>query len=731
MFKNWKINLLVFFCSFFIYFFYFNEILISPNSFLTSIDGDSIKNYYTYIFHIKNDQSLLNFSGLNFPFGEHFIYTDCQPIITIILRALPFTHDHLIGILHYLILFSFIITPTILYNVFKFLKIDSFTSFFISISISLLSPQIWRIEGHFALAYCFVIPLYILFLLYFLKYNNIKIAVVLFFYNVTIFFLHPYIGFGLSVFSFFSVLIYRSFYFTKKNIFKDFKLLIIISLFPIIIFKLFLLATDLHENRSIHPYGGDIEIASISSVFVPNFGPFQNILKTIISNSPQRFEGLAYVGVISIILSLILILIIPFNLKQIIIRKDVFSLFIAALILLFFSFGYHNKIFNILNIQTSVFNQFRNLGRFAWYFYYMFPIFIIITLYNFMKLKLKKFIPIIYAITLIYFFVSIIEAHSLFSMVTINKWKNRNIFSSKLLKPSEKKLIEKLKITKPQAIIPIPLYHIGSEMYDRVGSIYGMLPSMLYSFHSNIPILSNMLSRTSISETENLINVLNSYKNKLVIDNYINEKLFFVIMGNEKKLPDENRLVKAVDFFTTIDSFSFGYISPKKLKERKLDKNIYNIKRNLVTTNDSNDLIYLPWLNRKPFLESNMLNYEQIYVLDSNHIKSGNYIVSFHYYYTAKILKSVFCNLIITKTNNKNYLWKYNIPIRIFSGFYKGYSLFEYNIEIFNNSKYEFIIKGDENKSYKISDFMLRPKDKSVIVIPLNSDTLFNNFSTH
>ena len=45
------------------------------------------------------DQQALVFNGMNFPFGEHVIYTDCQPILTFILRLLPFTHNYLIGII--------------------------------------------------------------------------------------------------------------------------------------------------------------------------------------------------------------------------------------------------------------------------------------------------------------------------------------------------------------------------------------------------------------------------------------------------------------------------------------------------------------------------------------------------------------------------------------------------------------------------------------------------------
>ena len=53
--KIWKINLLLFVSSLEIYCYYFPNLFLNPNTILSSIDGDSLKNFYTFIYHIKND----------------------------------------------------------------------------------------------------------------------------------------------------------------------------------------------------------------------------------------------------------------------------------------------------------------------------------------------------------------------------------------------------------------------------------------------------------------------------------------------------------------------------------------------------------------------------------------------------------------------------------------------------------------------------------------------------
>src|SRR4051812_35207730 len=72
------------------------SLVSSINEVLVSTSGDGIKNYFTFIYHAKNDPGILNFEGMNYPFGEHIVYTDCQPILSTLLRYLPFTHNYLV-----------------------------------------------------------------------------------------------------------------------------------------------------------------------------------------------------------------------------------------------------------------------------------------------------------------------------------------------------------------------------------------------------------------------------------------------------------------------------------------------------------------------------------------------------------------------------------------------------------------------------------------------------------
>jgi hypothetical protein len=48
---------------------------------LFSAAGDGMKNYFTFLYHVKHDSTYWKFEGMNYPFGENIVFTDNQPIM--------------------------------------------------------------------------------------------------------------------------------------------------------------------------------------------------------------------------------------------------------------------------------------------------------------------------------------------------------------------------------------------------------------------------------------------------------------------------------------------------------------------------------------------------------------------------------------------------------------------------------------------------------------------------
>lgn len=58
-------------------------IVLTPGSVLLSTTGDAGKNYFTYLYHSLYGNGM-HFDGMNYPYGEHIIFTDGQPLLSVL-----------------------------------------------------------------------------------------------------------------------------------------------------------------------------------------------------------------------------------------------------------------------------------------------------------------------------------------------------------------------------------------------------------------------------------------------------------------------------------------------------------------------------------------------------------------------------------------------------------------------------------------------------------------------
>ncbi len=722
-------SLLLLVLSFGIYFFYYHHLIMNLNTVLFNIEGDSLKNYYTFVYHIKNDKELLNFSGLNFPFGEHIVYTDCQPLLAITLKALPFTHPYLIGIMHGLILLSFIITPLVMNRIFLILKQNKFTAFFASLAIAVLSPQIHRLGGHFALAYGCIIPIGILLLLKYLKTTSNRNLLALVLYNSLLFLVHPYFGLGLSLFCFVSIILntflnYKS---NRPTVKKTLNLLAI-GVLPIILFKVFMLLTDNHINRPDEPYGVDImgAAANAESVFTPSFGPFTHFLKRFIKAEHVEWEALSYIGIFSLFFLICTVLMLPFYLMRIKMRTEITAIFAASVVFLFISFGGHISLLAFFDIEIATLNQFRAFGRFAWYFYFLLPVFLITQFANFTRTFSFKAQKIILPVLGILFFLfNLLEAHYLLTYMTTKTFESRNIFNENKLSGAELAVIKSIKEKNYQAILPLPVFHIGSEVYQRNGDL-SVAPAMMYSYHTGLPALSVMLSRTSLNETETALEILNPYKKVRQILSLITDAPFLVINTGETLKEDESRLLKNLQKISQVGEQSFYSASKNdfRISEKELSSFV-SLSEEVRET--QKNVLFIGTEKRKPFIDSEIGGYETIAILDSAAAEAGNYTVSFHYYLKEKKFRFIHNNLIVIKKNSNENVWEYFTSVRSTSGIYDDFIVFEEKIKLDGHSRYEFMLHGPMKEKYHVSSFLLKPSGVN-IKMKAGDINLFNNY---
>lgn len=137
------------------------KIISAPNHWLLTSGGDAFKNYYTPAWYVANDTGT-HFTGMQFPFGEHVVFTDNQPMLTWIINGIDNNifplQNNTIGILHILMFVSIWAGILLMFHILRYYRMPAWYAAWIALCIGLLAPQIERFYGHFALSYTVFIP---------------------------------------------------------------------------------------------------------------------------------------------------------------------------------------------------------------------------------------------------------------------------------------------------------------------------------------------------------------------------------------------------------------------------------------------------------------------------------------------------------------------------------------------------------------------------------------------
>ena len=379
----------------------FPQILTNSGHVIPGLGGDSGKNLFAYLYHILYDKGYW-FTGMNYPYGEHIVYMDGQPLLSVTLsyfRNISIAQG--LAIMWGAILLSYILAIIYVYKILLHFGVKPFAAMIFSGLIAIMNPQLFRTLGHFGLSYVCVIPM----LFYWtVKYDlnaRGKYALYILILGLLATFLHPYFS---AI-----ILLWVSFYTAGYFIFMKAKwqqklkhvlplILSVISLLAVtgIIMRL----TDPIKDRASTPYGLTVYCVRGEQIFTSHYSPVWRYLEDhtgFIKNSAGD-EGFTYLGLIVIaafVFSLIKGLI---NRKKNSGEPNIFNktgfkpiwLFIAfasLLVSMGVPFVWHMEwIVNYL----SFLRQFRTLGRFSWIFYYIITIYGVVIIYKYYNQCLTK-----------------------------------------------------------------------------------------------------------------------------------------------------------------------------------------------------------------------------------------------------------------------------------------------------------------------------------------------------
>ncbi len=550
----------------------FYPFIFSPWDALPQQGGDSVKNVYVFLYHSIYGGGTW-FHGMNYPYGEHIIYNDAFPIFSVFLT--PFYHITIgqgFAIIWWTIALSYILGIIYLYRILRTFSVPAAWAILFACLIGICSPQIPRINGHYSLSLCCIIPMVFYWTLKYLHTSRPLYSFYIFLLGCVVYFIHPYFNGLLIMWGLFFCTGYLVFY--NRSIRSKIRFVAIYlagmlgtSAFILIYVQL----TDPLKDRPKIPWGAMEYHTRLNDIFTSYVSPVWQLLQKAglkIGLAPFD-EGYSYIGITTTII--VIMAIVFFCLAWIRGKisgkpvpeaggdtKPFYRLWIfMAIGLLLVGMGIP-FIFNMewLLHYLPGFRQFRALGRFSWMWYYLITVLSVVALYHYSDaLKEKGKTKLSFAVMFMALLTWSWEATGSIGFVRQlgqNAKNNYDWFVS-AGQPGWKDFLKQKNYsdTSFQAIIPMKYVNQGTEKF-YIDPSENRLISQVFraSFQLHLPTTANYAGRASLSAAEKQIKISDGpFTYKPMLADCKNDKPFLMLVCSTDQLnPDEQYLLEASDY---------------------------------------------------------------------------------------------------------------------------------------------------------------------------------------
>lgn len=467
--------------------------------------GDGYKTYHAYLYHVRHDSTYSHFEGMNYPYGEHVVPGDTEPVLSnavkwLSARGLP-VEAHVLGILNFSMLVSLLLCALFLYLILSRLQLPFWYALAASVAVTFLAPQLHRMVSHYGLARPEVIPMVLYGLLRMeetkLYRYSILIGLVTLFYSAIHFYFFALIASTVTAYFFFRLLLLRNWQAWPTYLMHYLFQLIV----PLLFFYFWMMHLDPVTDRSAAPWGFFFYRAYPAGVLTSPFEPHWQWLSEIgLAIRSLDFEARTYIGLVAIVGVLSMLawwLWRRFKTKTETVLVEAkahhhFLLFqlLSGLAVLLFAFGLP---FIIPGLEGLVewmgpIRQFRSIARFAWVLYFTANIAVLAWLY----FQLRQWVYLLIIPLAILWF----EAYH------YNRGVDLRLDFIEDYEPGRRFTdIPGLGLDNYQAIVPIPYYNIGSDQFWWDVSGFIGQKSMTLSVQTGLPLTAAMLTRTSRRQT--------------------------------------------------------------------------------------------------------------------------------------------------------------------------------------------------------------------------------------
>ena len=751
---------------------FFGNLLSNSNHYFFGVASDGMQVYYNTWYHVLFDTEIFTTSSMNYPYQESVFFTGCNPLLTSGIKLFGL-QKYTIGIINFSMLLSIPFAAICIYLIFKEYRVNYVFAAITAVAIAFLSPQIERLHGHYNLSYVFAIPLTIYLMLRFYKEPSFKISFYIAFSAFLLACTHMYLFmFSIAIITsiWLGLFFVKSFKEFKKMIYKYFFIQVML---PFTLIKILIFISNVSNDRTNSPFGFFDYYSNINGIFYPFGRVYEQLFQSFGLSANVNYEGVAFVGIIACLFICFLIIKLIYNVvvlkyKMILnITDDYFLniLLLVALVCLVFSFcipfkydGYHS-----LALKLDFIKQFRALGRFTWIFFYVINIISVIYISNlsgiFEKFRFKQIIMTAVFIGLSY------DAYCNIKHIQYdldNEFNPLSDFNNKL---EENIWVNDIDKNQYQAVLPLPYFHVGSEMYSFPINNDEFNNACVVSLKTGLPMIGVYNSRISIKETYKSIQLIKEPVGKTldIINNFKNNKDILLVVKSDLCNSYEKKILSYAKFILKTERFELYKLKVTDLKKYYTDY-AQNIKEEFMIT--QNNLIlkngflvtdtsfcfqpttYQMDNNEKGFQESGSFikkidGYVTIFNDKPIYKKSTkNYTLSFWIKnLNEDVLPKTGIDIKATNTLNESYGLLYSQLMHLTKQIYGNWALIEYALKLQSaDDKIEVILWNDEvkqDKYFTIDNLILRADTVNVYkatdscIYKNNKIYFLNNFNKH
>ncbi len=570
-------------------------IVTAPWHEMPELGADGGKNIYTYLYHVLYGKGVW-FDGMNYPYGEHIVYTDGQPLLSVPLSYLSrrVTMGTALTIMWWMVALSYVLSIIYCFKILIRFKVAPLIAMCFAGLITIFSPQLFRISGHYALSVVCILPMLFYWSLRYYNKEGYKYLLFIFILGTLATFLHPYYAAVSLVWA--GCYIVGYLLTQKESMVAKLKHTLPLLLSVIAVFAVFgtvMKFTDPATDRPTTPYGILSNCTGIKDVISNSNSPVWAFIKhlTKVDGITEGGEGRAYVGLV-VLMAVGIALVLGLRNKYILKKSSLSQpekgfhpiwLIMAVMALLFgmgapFTWG-----MEWLLDYASMLKQFRTLGRFSWICYYIITIYGSVVIYNWYAALIvanKKAAAntLLFAALALWSFEASGYIARTHKKLEIGYHAYDTFVSTGQTNWEQFLHQHNYKKEDFQATLVLPFFEVGSEKLwvgnDENISALAIAMGIQAGIQLHLPMIDGMMSRTSWEVAFKQVKIVGGpYADKTdFLKMGFDKNLLIIVLNNVEISPDEKFLLDRADYLGDFQNCKIYSNPPRRIwdNQRKI-----------------------------------------------------------------------------------------------------------------------------------------------------------------